>query len=202
MDAQLKEIIEKIKKDGVETAEEKADSILKDATKEGEEIIAEANAKAEKILSDAKKKAEKTEQSGREALKQASRDMKLTVQKELESMFNRVMHHEVSATLKDDILENAIITVVTAWSKEKSSDINVLLSEEDKNKLSEHLLNRLQSEIKKGIEIKAAPGVESGFRIEEKDGAAYYNFTSQGITEALAQYVNPMLAKLLRESEE
>ena len=54
MEIQLQELIDQIKKDGVEAAEAQSATILETAKAEAEKIIADANAQADKIMSDAK----------------------------------------------------------------------------------------------------------------------------------------------------
>ena len=54
MEIQLQELIDQIKKDGVEAAETQAEAILKSAKDEAEKIISDAKAQAVKIMLDAK----------------------------------------------------------------------------------------------------------------------------------------------------
>ena len=75
MEMQLQELIDQIKKDGVEAAESKAEAIVKAAKEEAEKIIAEAKAEAEKLMQNAKAENEKTVRSGEDALRQAGRNL-------------------------------------------------------------------------------------------------------------------------------
>ena len=59
MEIQLKELIDQIKKDGVEAAESEAQAILKVANDEAEQIILSAKAEAKRILQEAKKENER-----------------------------------------------------------------------------------------------------------------------------------------------
>ncbi len=56
MEVQLKELIEKIKKDGVETAEGKASQIVKDAEAKAAGIVAKANSDAAQITAKGKRR--------------------------------------------------------------------------------------------------------------------------------------------------
>jgi V/A-type H+-transporting ATPase subunit E len=53
MDVQLQELIDKIKKDGIASAEQEANTIKENARKEADSIIADAKAKAESIIKEA-----------------------------------------------------------------------------------------------------------------------------------------------------
>ena len=59
MEIQLQELIEQIKKDGVEAAESQAEAILTAAKDEAQKIISDAKAEAEKIVADAKAEADR-----------------------------------------------------------------------------------------------------------------------------------------------
>jgi len=75
MEVQLQELIDQIKKDGVEAAETEAASILASAQAEAEKIIAEARAAADKMILDAKNENDRTMKSGEDAIRQAGRNL-------------------------------------------------------------------------------------------------------------------------------
>ena len=75
MEIQLRELIDQIRKDGVETAETEAEAILKAANEKAEKIIADAQAQADKILSDAKKENERMVKSSEDSIRQAGRNL-------------------------------------------------------------------------------------------------------------------------------
>ena len=85
MDVQLQELLETIKKDGLKAAEEEAKTVLERAEKRAEEIVEKARKEAKGLIEDAKHEAEKAETSGREALKQAGRDLILSINKRIVS---------------------------------------------------------------------------------------------------------------------
>ena len=72
MEIQLQELLDQIKKDGVEAAETQAEAIIVSAKTEAEKIISEAKAQADKMIADAKSENAKTVKSGEDALRQAS----------------------------------------------------------------------------------------------------------------------------------
>ena len=50
------------------------------------------------------------------------------------------------------------------------------------------------------MEIKPFSGLDSGFKAAMKDGSAYYDFSETGISEMLAELVNPQLASMLKDA--
>ena len=75
MEIQLQELIDQIKKDGVEAAETQAEAILTAAKAEADKIISDAKSQAEKLMLDAKAENERTVKSGEDALRQAGRNL-------------------------------------------------------------------------------------------------------------------------------
>lgn len=200
MDVQLKELLEKINKDGVESAQQKSSEIINDAEKKAESIIADARKKAEKIISDAKDDAERAEAGGKAAISQAGRDLILKTKTELESLFKAIVDADTKTAMSGSVLENAIVTVVKTWAS--GSDYDIQLSEKDFAELEKGLLSKLSSELKKGVEIKPFPGVDYGFRLTEKDGRAYFNFTAEAVAANLAELLNPKLSEIVKKSAE
>jgi len=200
MDVQLKDLIETIKTEGVKEAEVKSASIIEAAEDKAKAIVEAAKKDAEKIVINAKSDAVKFESSGNEALKQASRDLLLQIEKQVQGLFDSLVQAETEKAFSTKVLEESIIAVVKGWSEKGSSDISVLLSESEAKKVESALKSKLASEFKSGVEIKPFAAVEAGFRIAEKDGAAYYNFTAGGFAELLSEFLNPKLAQIMKEA--
>ena len=51
-----------------------------------------------------------------------------------------------------------------------------------------------------GVEVKAAPDVADGFRVAEKDGQAYYDFSAASVAENLAVFLNPVMAGIVGDA--
>jgi V/A-type H+-transporting ATPase subunit E len=200
MDVQLKELIETIKTEGVKEAEDKSAVIISEAEAQAKTILDAARKEADKIVASGKADAAKFEASGREAVKQASRDLLLKIQGQIEKLFDALVQKETSEAFSGKVLEESVVSVIKGWAEKGSLDLTVLLSEKDFKNLESSLRGRLSAEMKKGIEIKPFSGVDAGFRIAEKDGGSYYNFTAQGVAEMLSEFLNPRLAELMKEA--
>ncbi len=202
MEAQLQELIDKIKKEGVQNAEEEGEKIVSEARQKADSIITDAEEKAKQILATAKKDVQQQEMSGKEALTQAARDMIISLEKKMSAIFNDIIKLETEKTMKGKSLEDIIVTLVSEWVGKGSADISVLLSEGDLKALEAHLMKRLQDEMKKGVELKLSDTLKSGFLVSEKDGTAYYNFSAEGIAETVSEFVNPKLAEVIKRAAE
>ncbi len=202
MDVQLQELIDKIKSEGIKTAEKESVRVLKDAEHKANDIIANAHNEASSIIAKAKEEAHRFEQTAKEAVKQAGRNTILSLRTRITEIFDAVIAEETKQAYSLKVLEEAIVSLIKAWNKEQVSNLQVLLSASDLKKIEKHLKSRLAAELKKGVELKPFPELQAGFRIALKDGSAYYNFSDQGIAEILAEYMNPKIAEIVQGAVE
>jgi V/A-type H+-transporting ATPase subunit E len=202
MDVQLQELIDKIKSEGIKTAEQESARVLKEAQHKANDIIAGAHKDASGIIAKAKEEAHRFEQTAKEAVRQAGRNTILSLRTRVTEFFEAVIAEETKQAYTPKVLEEAIVSLIKAWNKAQIPNLQVLLSSSDLKKIAKQLRSRLAAELKKGVELKPFPELQAGFRIAMKDGSAYYNFTDQGIAEILAEYLNPQIAEIVQEAAE
>lgn len=202
MDVQLQELIDKIKSEGIKTAEQESARVLKEAEHKANDILADAHDEASSIIAKAKEEAHRFEQTAKEAVKQAGRNTILSLRTRVTEIFDAVIAEETKQAYSLKVLEEAIVSLIKAWSKEQVPNLQVLMSSSDLKKIEKQLKSRLAAELKKGVELKPFPQLQAGFRIAMKDGSAYYNFSDQGIAEILAEYLNPKIGEIVRETVE
>ena len=202
MDVQLQELIDKIKSEGIKTPEQESDRVLKEAEHKANAILADAHDEASSIIAKAKEEAHRFEQTAEEAVKQAGRNTILSLRTRVTEFFDAVIAEETKQAYSLKVLEEAIVSLIKAWSKEQVPNLQVLMSSSDLKKIEKQLKSRLAAELKKGVELKPFPELQAGFRIAMKAGSAYYNFSDQGIAEILAEYLNPKIAEIVRETVE
>ncbi|MBP5358734.1 MAG: V-type ATP synthase subunit E, partial [Treponema sp.] len=75
MDVQLQELIDKIKRDGVASAESEAQEIISEAQKKAASIIKDAEEKAEGIVKNARAETQRMEKASEDAIAQAGRNL-------------------------------------------------------------------------------------------------------------------------------
>ncbi len=196
-DVQLKELIDSIHRDGVDKARQEGEEMVRLAREKAAALVAEAQAQAEALLAGARREKEQLERSGRESLQQAGRDLVLKVRRQLEALFAALLREKASQALQDRDIIAAIVAMVSRWTPEQRQELDVLLPEGQGEALARALRQALAAKIAQGIEIKVSPDVRDGFRVSEKDGHAYYDFSAAGIAENLSVFLNPVLAGIL-----
>ena len=201
MDVQLQELIDKIKKDGVATAEAEAAKKIAEAEKKAESIVADAQAKAGEIIKNAKAETERMQKASDEAIVQAGRNMLLSFKDSLVAELDGLIQAETAKAETKDVLAKLIPETVKAWAKNsEASELSVLLGEKDLKSLESSLTAELKSEISKGLEIKLDKTLTAGFRIGVKNGAAFYDYSAESLAEMFASYLNPKVAALMKEA--
>lgn len=202
MEIQLQELIEQIKKDGVDAAETKAESILEAAKAEAEKIIADAKAQAEKMIADAKNENAKTVRSGEDALRQAGRNLLISFRESVTRELKAIVSDNVNAVYSSDAFAKLVVSAVEAWAgKPEADDISVVLNSSDLEKLEETLLAELKAKMLKGVTLKANNNFDGGFRIAVNNGAVYYDYSAEAVTDMLSNYLSPAVTALLKEAE-
>lgn len=197
MDVQLQELIDKIKKDGIESASKLAASMKQEAEAEAKGIIDAAKKEASAIVNQAEADARKFEQAGKSALEQASRNLVLAFRTEIQKLLDAIVTDEVVKAYDSESLKAIIPGVLQSWSSGSVDTLDVMLSEKDLKQLEDHFKTKLSDVLKKGVELKSDRNLGSGFRIASKDGSAYYDFSSEAVAELLSAYLNPKLAEIL-----
>ena len=197
MTTELKNLIERIKKDGVEQAESEAAKIAEDAKLKAKEIIDEAGRKAQEIIAAANEDASRLKTSSEHALKQAARDALLSLRGRVTEFFARVVKANVQDELSPTVLKDIILQAVEHCIKEGIMDIEVVVSPADKKALEKKLFAALRKEAKEKVLLKAGKGIEKGFRIGERDKNSYLDFTDQAIAEGFKRYLSPKLVDAL-----
>ncbi|MDR2096211.1 MAG: V-type ATP synthase subunit E [Treponema sp.] len=204
MDIQVQELIEKIKKDGIEFASEEAARLKSQAETDAKRIVEAGRKEAEGIVAKAKTDAEKSEKAGIAALEQASRNLVLAFKGEIETLLGKLVVQDVTSSYNEDMLKTVLPELLKVWAVKGSSSggdsLDLILSEADLQKLRAYFNERLSNELKKGVELKADRNLGAGFRIANKDGSAYYDFSAESVAELLSAYLNPRLADILKRS--
>lgn len=192
----LSGLIEKIKKDGIEEAEKKSQAIILQAEKKAHDIIAKAEGDSKSIIEEAGHEADRLRKQAEESVRQSIRDAILMLKQRAVDLFDAVLKRQAAGEISKDVLKEVIVKLIGNFKKDGMPDIEVLLSAKEKAELEKAVLNSLTEEMRKGVTFKVSPSVEKGFRIGQKGGDYYYDFTDEAVAEALRTYLNPKLVRI------
>jgi len=199
MELQIQDLVESIKRDGISEAEKKAAVIIADAKTKADALVREGTDESARLIGEARKEVAVMQQSGRSAIEQAGRDVLLSLDKAIRHQFDALLEGIVTETLTGEQLISLIEWTVQS-SLTESADGIVEMGPEDFRKLVGVLKERLVKEMKAGLEIRPSEKVQVGFRIMEKNGKSFFDFSSTEIARLLAPRLNPAIQEILMAS--
>jgi V/A-type H+/Na+-transporting ATPase subunit E len=200
MDIRVQELLDKIKREGVDSAEAQAAKILSQAEEKRKAIIAAAEKEAKAIIEAGKLDSARSEESGKAALAQASRDLILAFRAEIEKVLAGIVKAETETAFDAEALKKVLPAILEAWAKDGRDELSVMVPEKDLAVLEAFFKDKLSSKLKAGIELKPLKNLKSGFRVAEKGGAAYYDFSAEAAASMLGAYLNSRLAAIVAEA--
>ncbi|MGE4455287.1 MAG: V-type ATP synthase subunit E [Sphaerochaeta sp.] len=199
MAQQIQELVATIRKDGIEAAQKEADQIISDAKAEAAQLVEKARKEAAREIENAKKEIATRDQSAISSLQQASRDVQLSLKKSIQDELDRILASDIEKVYASKELAGVIIQVVSSLSDIGTKELQ--LNQKDFDQLAASLKKELGQEIKKGLEIKAVPSARSGFKVTEKDGSAFYDFSAEETAELLRPFLSPSIQKIVFQAE-
>ncbi|MFY9402968.1 MAG: hypothetical protein WAQ07_06165 [Candidatus Omnitrophota bacterium] len=195
MPEEIKSLIEKIQKEGIQKASDEALKIVEEAKREAKKILQDAHAKAEVLLAQAKEEILKKKESSDILLKQSGRDFIISLRNQINIILKNIIAQKVSEALSIEEVSK-IISLIIKESAVRGG-IELAFSENDLLKIKESLLSCLSEEVKKGITIKSSEALSKGFTISFDSGKSYFDFSEQALSEYLSSYFNKELSDIL-----
>ena len=178
MEIQIQDLVQSIRKDGIEEAQRQADAIIAAAKEQAAQIVAASEDQARKNIETAEREIE----SSKALIKQAERDAVLSVKKELEAMLSKITAEKVSGGLSDESLAKLILA---ALNGDNPADYAV-----EVNAAKSGLMAALAAEMKKGLEIRPVKG--NVLRLVAKDGSGFFDLSDMEIASLLKPFLGEM----------
>jgi V/A-type H+-transporting ATPase subunit E len=202
MATELQELLLKVRDEGVRRGEEDAARIAETARAQAAELLAKARREAEALRASAEADARAFEESGARALRQAARDVTLTLRESLQATIERLAGECARAAFDPEAVRRLLPAAVEAYLKGGASGVEAVLAAGDAAAAREAVLARLGQEMARGVEVRAGRGAGAGFTIRLNGGAVEHDFTDTALREALASLLRPRLAAILRDPGE
>ena len=197
MAQEIKDLIAKIQREGIEIAQEKSAQIKSEADLLAQKIIEGAKSEAKQIVEKAEVDAKKLKDSTQASLKQAGRDLLISLRKEINAMLSNLIKAELNSCLSVEVLAEIIASLIKNAPLTASSEIIVSLNSQDKEKLEKSFLKQIAQETKKQIVLKSYNNIQSGFVISFDASKSVFDFSDQALTQYLIDNLRPELSKIL-----
>lgn len=209
----VKNLIDRIRSEGVEEGKREADSLLENARSRAVHILEEAEKKAEQVTKEARQEAERVESSAKAALQLAVRDASLKLREEILSRLGNELRQLVTRKLHDEgILKDLLAEIARkATPDQHEGTVRVLMpndvltveqlrkdpQELDEGSLSQFAVGLARDVMSKGIEIAPGPDDRGGIRIELANEDVQIDCTDTAVTELLMQHLMPRFRAMM-----
>ncbi len=205
-DAKLQELIETLKKQGIESGEESSRKILENAQKQADEILAKARSEADGIVNKAKDEADRQLKQLQSSMESAATllvtNLKRTIE---ESLISLPLKKDLSEKLDETNFLKELITIcVREYAKNPGrTQLDVLVSEEQRKNLGDFSLNLAKSlageskDKEVAIDLKSN-GISFGFIINRADDVVSLDFTDEAFLELFLQYLSPRFREFFK----
>jgi len=191
----LDKLIETIKTEAIDAAEEKANAIIQTAEAKAKTIVENAEKRQTEIVSKSQKEAEQILAKGENALRQAARDVKLSLRNEVLALLKAVLHRDIDENFTPELSQEAILKI----TENIGGKVNLELPETLKEKLSSKTVKLLQDNNTKLV--FGDHGFAKRLVIEKEDEGWGFVITPEEITELLYGYLSPKWVQLLKQED-
>ena len=200
MAEELQHLIERIRKEGVESGEKAADALVAEAKQKAATIVATAKKEAEEAVAKAKVEAEQLVERGKKTLEQAARDLLISIGGAVGDVVANIVKDETKAALKPEIVGEMLVKLADAYGQKDGGDLVALLGPADAAQVKAYFSQKYQDKLPGGLQIESDKGIFKGFRVGRKGGQVFHDFTQEAIADSLATFLRPELGEIVEQA--
>jgi V/A-type H+-transporting ATPase subunit E len=202
----VKELIARLRDEGVKAGEEKANQLLHDAEKKAADLLKKAKAEAEGMVAKAREEIESEKIAAKESLQIAVRDAVLSLKEQLTVRFATHVKRLVAAELADKEFLKKLILAVAGRSvpdEIKDKSLQILLSDEfsvdpAKHKEIDPLVLSLSKDLlRAGITLGTSGDRTGGIRIHLKGEDLEIDLTEKTLSDSILRYLVPRFRSVI-----
>ena len=184
----LQSLLEKINREGVEKADAEAKKIIETAQAKADALVKDALDKAAQAKADAERDAKAYADRAAETIRQSARDIMIGVKDATTVLLENLLAKNVEKALSD---EKTAVEIVSAAIKDLTGSGEI--------RCGEKLAASLKSQISnlKSFSVVTDESLGTGFTVKTDGGRVEHTFTGDVISAELAKRLRPDLAKLL-----
>ncbi len=207
----VKELIDRIRDEGVHSARAEADRILAEAKARAARIVADAKAEAAAVKKEARAAMEREQTATIEALRIAARDTELELRSAVMSGFEEHVRRLVTDVTTDGSVLRDMILVLAGRAAEdliQDKDAVILVPDRLADDLSAELDEFLQKSavafsadvLRKGIELIPSKEVQGGARVRLVGENLEIDLSDEALSEMMLKLLLPRYRKILVEA--
>lgn len=215
----VRELIARLRDDGVKAGRKKAAQVLREAQDEAARIVADAREQAEKILGSAQTQIQRDREAGMGSLRMAIRDTELKMEAELKADFAAHVRRLVSIEMGDrEFIRQCILAVAgmaTGHMVCEGQPVEVLLPKdlfetdekgsrltpEGKERMHHLVLGISADMLREGVELKPSGTLRRGIRIRLSGEDLEIDLSDQALSDLLLENLLPRYQAIVRGEE-
>lgn len=201
MAEELQGLLDRIREEGLDRAESEANAVLEEARQKAKAHREQAEAEAQDIIARAKEEAQTFEQRSISAVKQAARDVVLSVSDAVERLFAGMLQKAAADAMSGPEFQTLLRDVILAYSKsDDAPQLDVLLNEKQKQDVVDFLLTELSGQMKNGLKVEGSRNIVSGFSVVLRDEGIEHDFTDKTLIDAFLAILRPELGAIVKQA--
>lgn len=193
----LEELIATLKTEAIEAADKEAEKILAKARDKAQAILDEAEVTKTELLQHAEAEAKATLEKGESALRQAARDLSVSLRNDLLTLFKGVLERDVVSAFSPELMEKAVLKIL----ENVGSGVSVKLPGNMEAELADQIQKRLQASGELASIDRDATLI-NGFAISRAEEGWTYHVSPEEVTELLHAYLSPKWIAILNKASE
>ncbi|MFW5877733.1 MAG: hypothetical protein ACOCUP_01340 [bacterium] len=200
MHSKIKELTEKIQREGLEKANSEAERIKQEAIAEAEKLLSDAKKESEKIRENAKKESEDFTERMRSEFKMSQQQALTNLKKEITDIIQtKTIGEPVKSGLEDKEFINKLLeTLIKNWKdSHESMDLEILLPADQLEDTEKYLKKKMSDLMNNGLVVKEYPGIKGGFEIKPQSGHYKISMTDEAFEMFIKEYFKPKTVEFL-----
>lgn len=199
MAEELRTLLERLQRDGVDAGRQQADAAVAQANQEAQRIVAEARREAERLLAAAQQEADRTIERTQANLQHAARDLLLVLGQRIEDVVREIVGERVGSVLDGPTVLELATKLIDGFVERgrAAGALDLVVGTELKQVLTDAVLQSLREHLQHGITVHMQPGIGKGFKIRMGDGGVTHDFTAPAIAAALSDLVTPQIGAIV-----
>jgi cell division septum initiation protein DivIVA len=189
----LDKLIAKLKSEAVEAAEKEANDIIENAKTKAQSILNDAQVKSDELLKNADNESEANSIKAKGALKQAARDLTVSLRNDLLNLLGNVLEKEVKKTFTADLIETAVLKVI----ENVGSGVALKLPENIESNLADQIQKRLQAS-ENLTSITTNNSLVNSFSISKTEEGWSYDISPEEVANLLKTHLSQKWLDILK----
>ena len=196
MENKLDVLTKKLYEEGVDKANQEAEKIIAQAKEKAAKLIAEAEEQAKGIKAGAATEVENMKKKAESEMTLSARQAITALKQSITSLISgEVAGNIAKAGFKDEAF--VIVAILKKWDVASGNlNLELILSEEEKEKFQQFVATKYKELLDKGLEIKVGDHTDA-FVIQPKDGGYQVAFSEKLFETFFNQYMRSFTKSLL-----